>query len=731
MATALLQVACPDETVDTPDRGACPTACFFPEVCNPETGFCEDPTQPTDTGRDIADTADVSDGDADDIIDVEDVRDEEVIDLPEEPDVPDTDDGSEGDPDLDLGDEDTGEPEVHDGDLSDEEVGPSLDHMTCLELDESLPEDVIVTWCWGEDEADPDGLGAEADDPTGFEILVDGVRHVRLGFGFARSTTVQGLTPGVTYEISVAPYMGTPTGIITGPASAQTVILPEPDELLVAPLQDLALSTDPLQTENLFVALRYTTDDGTETAVLHMDSRALTSARATFSTVPEDTTVVEVSNKGAVKAGTAGTAEVHVSYSWSDVTLSTSLGVVAYDPTPTGLLELTFLSGDESDAFAVAPEFILFPSGGSEKVQAVNLQANYPLAPGRYFVPAPNFAFGEEPSRNFAEVSFVFNIMPDRTTVVSRRLVEVDVCQTVGAGEAAKIEAANGAFIDIPAGAVASEMEVCLTPLPAGAGPWRGMNESFPLLLPESYLVTWPVIAEVGPGITLNAPLATDLADYMYDQLLGSSVTVGTLRYHHFAATPGRAAELAGEAGNDRLIVEIDSGGIYQFEMCPATGENDGGCRLVYESCTSNHTVEAARHRESDCGDTALFSDSVAFDVVDVTDSGSADLSGVLTAAVGIWNGFDFQPTCEVSPCGAATCPDTCRATALAVSCGRAYRARVEQFDGVGGWGLVQEIDVHVPQTVVCGEEHEKCNDSAVCMPNHTQACGVSCIDGY
>ena len=133
VATALLQVACPEETADPPDRGVCPVLCFLPEVCNTDTGFCEDPSPPADTGQDVSDVADVADGDTADVVEVEDVPDEEAVEVTDVPDLTDSDDGSEGDPDLHVADDGTNEPEVDDGDLADEEVGPSLDYMTCLE----------------------------------------------------------------------------------------------------------------------------------------------------------------------------------------------------------------------------------------------------------------------------------------------------------------------------------------------------------------------------------------------------------------------------------------------------------------------------------------------------------------------------------------------------------------------------------------------------------------------
>ena len=190
-------------------------------------------------------------------------------------------------------------------------------------------------------------------------------------------------------------------------------------------------------------------------------------------------------------------------------------------------------------------------------------------------------------------------------------------------------------------------------------------------------------------------------------------------------------AELAVDAGSDRLIIEIGRGGIYQFEMCPATGENDGGCRVVYDGCSPNHTVEAARQQASACGEIATFSESVPFEMADITDGGSVDMSGVFAAAVGLRNRYDLQPTCEVSPCGADSCPDACKATAVAISCGREYQGRIEQFDTDDGWQLVGEFGIHVPQTAVCGEEHEKCYDDSVCMSDRADACGVACIDGY
>ena len=729
VVTATLQIACPDEVVGPPETSACPTPCFFPEECNPQTRLCEDPSRPADTGGDDGDTGalDVEDVTTEDVSDVLDVP-EEILDTTELTEMTDGD-VEEAEPDADIPDPGS-EPEVDVIDVSDEEMSVSLDYLTCLRLEESLPEEVIVNWCWGEDEVEPIGTGENPDDPTGFDLFVDGDRYVRLGFGFARSTTVQGLTPGVTYDISVAPYLGTPGGIVSGTAMSRSVILPEPDELIVTPLQDLVLATDPLQSENLFVGLRYHTDDGDELVVLHADSRAPTSARASFTTVPEDTTVVEVSNKGVVKAGTIGSAEIQVTYSWSDVTYQTSLTVETHDATPMGILELTYMTDDGSDEFAVAPEFMLFPLPGAMKTQTVNRSSNYPLAPGRYFVPAPNFAFGESPSRDFAQVPFVFNISPGRTTAVTRLLVEVDACETVGL-EAARIEASNGAFLDIPAGAVSDEMEICLTPLPAGAGPWRGMNDAVPLLLPESYLVSWPATAEVGPGVTLNVPLATDLADFMYDEVMGASETVGTLMFHHFATTPGPTAALAGEAGSDRLVVELKEGGIYQFEMCPATGENDGGCRVVYENCAPGDAVDVAEVEASACGDTAEFSAITPFEMIDTTDSSNVDMTGVFSAAVGISNRYDIIPRCDASPCGGDSCPETCRATTAAISCGRAYQGRVEQYLEGAGWQTAREFEIHVPQTTICGEQYEKCLDDAVCMPDAVPTCNVVCISGY
>ena len=716
----LVLFACGDESGNgqQTDASLCPIPCLPDEVCNPDTLMCE--RESTDQGLDVADMEDtlqeVDEADLGrDIVDLH----EPVEDLP---DIEDEDLAP-----IDTSEPDTsdlqGEPEIP-TDVPYEEEGPPepVPPVTAMHLELNLPEGVIVRWTLPDTEV------------SGYRVERDGELVSELEFPTLDARSVTGLTPGETYEFSVQAFITTPQGRRYSDLSVESIEIPIPEAMLVTPLTDLVMGSSSLgggQMEFLYVALYYGSSSENPWAELYDMGVKRASAVVTFTS--SNDSAASVTSAGVILSDAEGSTTVSAVYTWTGGEIKESIDVEVYDGVKKGNLLLSLEvpepeegDGEEEPELPVFSVQVLGPNDLAPFNFEPGVELNIPLYAGTHqlFVEDENGILRRQ----------VVHIVPSRQTRVVIPWLGVPACELIDDDIGGAVTAANGALFTIPAGALESDTEICVTAMVPAEGPRRGPSDTYPLTAPETYEIT-PANLELLEPATLAMPIASDLADFMEIEFDPSMTVLPVYRFDRVQWVAAAVGTMGTAGAQDFINVDITQLGTYSAQLCQGVGSNEDACRVRYGSCDGG-TISEVPDTEvvgESCGDIV---DSIVedhnFTTTDITEIDGpifTDLGGVASRAFGLHGDFVDTISCVANPCGSGeTCSAQCRATTTVLSCGRSYTGSVERHDGVTGWGLVRELEIIVPVYGSCGEYYEACGDIE-CLPD-IEVCIATCLVG-
>jgi len=756
VSTACSLFACgedgPAET-DTGSTSRCIIPCTADQVCDEVLGICVSNRD----GEEDVDPGDVTEETEDTEIDTpeEDVElDEEVVedsDPVDDPDVVENDPDVEPDPDVEVGDLDVevSDPDVEVTDLdadqsdADSEVGDPdvtdvsdesdagdvneilVSKVNTMGVDLFLPEDFVITWAHT--------VETGTTPPSGFLVRWGDGFETQYPSDFTSTSRESGLIPGETYSFEIFAYVGENAEDRTlSEGVSETLTVPIPTGIALHPVSSVlgSYGEEPVlgevgQSLKLTAALTYPGRDPVTIA-----------SRAEFEVVDENThtAMAQVSSNGLVEALAPGHGHVGVSYGWDDIVLSAEAQLeVAPIYGDTGSVTVLIDTGDSNPEIEVEV-FGTGKPGAESRPFDVSMTGNTPsliddLRPGRH-----HFRIEAD---DYVPFDVVVNLRAGEDLELNRIMLPFDSCERIEAG-GGTITASDGATLTVPE-YVTGAVDVCVTALPADAGPWSGPGAIADLLWPTQYHVTLNPIPDTALPLELLIPIEDDVADWIANDL--STTSLPTLWRLGGTESLGPAGEIvSGDDGSSLRVRVSQYNRTVAILACPGVGSQAGSCRVEIDACAADVQFEA-RPRDDDSNQTECNANARIGGQLDLGNqlvlsesSGSVgSLSDLVNPALGhtlgAWEVQVSYPFCTAYSCPAEEPECDCIAIVHEVGCGRSYSGSLAISDGTE-WQTLTDFEFTVPDFgSSCGYSYESC-DGGECavQTDRPVTCSSACI---
>lgn len=759
--TACLVFACGEDGTNPTDTGStsrCVVPCNADQVCDEVLGICI-------SNRDASDdpiTEDVADDPEDiapdrveetvELDSVEEVQDSDQVedsDPIEDPDVADDPDVVESDPepeviledaDVDVEIEIDESDAVLDSDVTDSDAAdladqeadaPDLDdrivNPVSMGVNLFLPEDFEVTWSLVSDDE------VEYSPPTGFLVRWGDV-ETELGADFRSTARESGLIPGETYTFEVVAYIGEdPDSRLFATPDSETKTIPTPTGIAVHPISavlgsygEAPVTGEVGQSMKLSASLTYPGLNPIGIA-----------NRAGFEVVDENThtPMAQVTASGLVEALAPGEGYIEVSYGWGETELSaqTQLEVVPiYGATGSITVDIdTGASNPTIDVRVVGTGTSADPG----RPFGTSTKGNTPhpigdLRPGRH-----HLAFESD---DYVPFDVTVNLRPGEHFVLNRIMLPFDSCERITAESGGTLTASDGATLQVHYSP--SAVNICLTALPADAGPWNGPSVIADLIWPTQYHIAVSPNPASAIAMDLSIPVNGELADWIVDDL--GTTTLPTLWRLGGSDSVGPAGSLVSGDSGSTLQVSISA---YNRTMavlaCPGIGSQAGACRVEIDACTADIQFDARprepddHSNETECngrtrvgGILELGNQLVLSDSAGLMGSLSSFVNPALGHTLGAWEVQISDPLCSAYACPAENPTCDCIAVVHEVGCGRSYSGSVTLSDG-DDWQTLTNFEFVIPDfNSQCGFSYEAC-DGGACEARSDQpvTCSSAC----
>jgi hypothetical protein len=611
-----------------------------------------------------------------------------------------------------------------DADLFDEpEVLCELAAVQSLSVALDLPRAVNITWVYPA-ESDADGfIVRQNDGVTEFDV-------VTLGTPTARAGRVVNLDPGRTYTFRVLAFGSCDDGsAVQSPPTSRVISIPVPTGLiatdgLVTVGSELVPDSGLGQKHSFVFALTYAAQ---QPAVLYRNGVRLTNSSLAFAVDP-DLARASITANGVFRGGAPGQAAFDATFAWTGGSLTRTFPVNVVDSTQTGTLQVTLISdvafGDTVDIVVRGPDSLL-------TAERLDVPKVLELAAGRYELEIT------DDLGIFQDVRTVAVVRPGETTVVTRALVPLGACREVPGDSPTPftITASDGSQLFLPPFALRATAQVCLTPLPGLAAPWRSLERLSPIPLQQGYIITGP--SDLRVNAELEVPLDVEVAQFIRTEL------DGYLRAFELVRTcPTATCEAPTEPSwlpGPRSVTQVDAGPpatarfslnrlgqTLAINMCSAFFGSPGSCAIELRGCAIDDETIAEAESEA-CGD------SVA-NVPGLTTLENAEVVGEadellvpLSYALGEQLAREDFPFCIATPCPGGACD--CLGVSTVHSCGYTIAADIGTLDSLDGTLTPShEVALFVPSTSACAENYDTCGAAEDTCPDDVEVdCPVVC----